>query len=254
MNNESGFTLVELSIVILIMGLILGGLALPLSTQLENGRIKETTAQIDEIGTAIEGFAILNGQLPCPATPASNGFSATAGGGCVVQHGFVPASTLGLVGPRNSDNLLLDAWANPLRYSVTNSDVDGDGNWDFTFAGEMRDVTVAGLNPDLAVCSTSTGSSPTACASPAATLTGAAPLVILSMGKDWGTFSSGDQQENAGASLGGGPSGVSYLVPGDLVSVSRQPSIQPGNEFDDIVFWMPSTILYHQMISGGQLP
>ena len=254
MKNESGFTLVELSIVILIMGLILGGLALPLSTQLENGRIKETTEQIQEIGVALEGFAIMNGQLPCPATPSSNGFSDTAGGGCTVQHGFIPASTLGLVGPRNGDNLLLDAWANPLRYSVTNSDVDGDGNWDFTFAGEMRDVTVASLDPDLVVCSTSSGSSPTACAGPPSILTNNAPLVLFSMGKDWGSFSSVDQQENVGTTLGGGPSGANYGVPGDLVSVSRQPGIQPGNEFDDIVYWMPPTILYHQMIAGGQLP
>ena len=43
-----------------------------------------------------------------------------------LQHGFVPATTLGIAGPRNDDNLLLDAWSNPLRYSVTASDVDGD--------------------------------------------------------------------------------------------------------------------------------
>lgn len=253
-NRQGGFTLVELAIVILIMGLILGGLAMPLSTQLENGRIRETRDLLQAIDEALQGFAIRNGHLPCPATPASNGFADVAGGGCVEQHGFVPASTLGLNGPRNDDNLLLDAWASPLRYSVTAADIDTDGNWDFTAPGEMRDVSMAILDPDLSVCTTATGSSATACASPATTLTASAPAVVVSMGKDWSTFTSTDQQENVGATLGGGASGTTYRVPADLVSVSRRHGKQPGNEFDDIVIWLPGDSLYHSMLSAGQLP
>jgi len=254
MNRQSGFTLVELSIVILIMGLILGGLAMPLSTQLENGRIRETRQQIVETEAAIQGFAIVNGHLPCPATPGSNGLSAIAAGGCVSQHGFVPASTLGLVGPRNADNLLLDAWASPLRYSVSASDVDGDGNWDFIAPGEMRDVSIPLLAPDLVVCTVATGSSAAACSGPATTLTGTAPVVVFSMGKDWGTFGSADQQENVGTTVSGGPSGTSYRVASDVVFVNRRMSEQVGSEFDDIVYWSAATRLYHRLVIGGQLP
>jgi len=254
MNKQAGFTLIELSIVILIMGLILGGLAMPLSTQLENGRIRETRDLLAGTDAAIQGFAIVNGHLPCPATPASNGFSATTAGACVVQHGFVPSSTLGLAGPRNDDNLLLDAWASPLRYSVSASDVDGDGDWDFIAPGEMRDVTMAVLVPDLVVCSTATGAGPTACSGPATTLTDSAPAVIFSMGKDWGSFSSADQQENVGATLGGGPSATSYPVASNVVSVNRRMSDRTGSEFDDLVFWSSAGNLYHRMVAGGQLP
>jgi len=252
--REQGFTLVELSIVILIMGLILGGLAMPLSTQLENGRVRETQDLMSAMEDAIQGYAIVNGHLPCPATPSSNGLAATAGGACVSQHGFVPSTTLGLAGPRNTDNLLLDAWASPFRYSVSASDVDSDGNWDFIAPGEMRDVTMSALAPDLVICSSAAGSTPTGCAGPAATLTSSAPLVIFSMGKDWGSFTSADQQENVGATLGGGPSGTSYPVAQDLVSVSRGMSELPGAEFDDLVAWGAAGSLYHRMVAGGQLP
>ncbi len=253
-SQQGGFTLVELAIVILIMGLILGGLAMPLSTQLDNARIRETRTALQDIDDALQGFAMTNGHLPCPATPASLGFADVSGGGCVAQHGFVPASTLGVSGPRNGDNLLLDAWANPFRYSVSAVDADGDGNWDFTAPGEMRDVSLGVLDPDLTVCSTATGSSATACAGPATTLTDSAPVIVFSMGKDWSTFTSADQQENVGATLAGGPTATSYRVPADNVAVSRRPGEQAGNEFDDIVSWIAGSALYHRMVSAGQLP
>lgn len=252
--RSKGFSLVELSIVILIMGLLLGGLLLPLSVQRENARLEEAVEQIDDIEATVLGFALANGYLPCPATPASLGTAATAGGGCSSAHGFVPASTLGLPGTRNADNLLLDPWASPVRYSVTASDADGDGQWDFVVAGEMRDVSISVLSPDLVVCSTASGSSSTACADPASTLSGAAPFVIYSLGKDWATSASADQQENIGATLGGGPAGVSYAVASDVVFVSRTSSIQAGNEYDDVLRWASALTLYRELISGAQLP
>jgi len=254
MNRHRGFTLVELSIVILIMGLILGGLAMPLSVQRENGRIREGRQQLSSIEEALQGFALSNGFLPCPATPTSGGLAAPAGGGCNVQHGFVPATTLGLSGARNDDNLLLDPWASPLRYSVSAADVDGDGNWDFTSPGEMQDVTMQLLSPDLAVCSASAGSSATDCAGPATTLTNQAPLIIYSLGKDWSGFSSPDQLENVGGNLGGGPSGTSYRVANDIVFVSRQRSEQSGAEFDDLLTWVAPSNLYSRLVAAGLLP
>ena len=251
---NKGFSLVELSIVILIMGLLLGGLLLPLSVQRENARLTAAAEQIDDIEAALFGFALTNGYLPCPATPTSLGTAATSGGGCSSAHGFVPASTLGLRGTRNADNLLLDPWASPVRYSVTASDADGDGQWDFVVAGEMRDVSISVLSPDLVICSTAAGSSSTACADAASTLSSAAPFVVYSLGKDWATSASADQQENIGATLGGGPSGVSYAVASDVVFVSRTSSIQAGSEYDDVLRWASPLTLYRELISGAQLP
>ena len=252
--HQRGFTLVELSIVILIIGLILGGLAMPLATQRDNARIRDAGEQLDDVSNALEGFALVNGFLPCPATPSSNGTAAGGGGTCTVQHGFVPATTLDIEGSRNEDNLLLDPWGSPLRYSVSSSDADGDGQWDFVTPGEMRDVTMPVLSPDLTVCSTSAGSSSTACGAPNDTLSNQAPVVVLSLGKDWNAFSSADQVENVGTTLGGGPSGTSYRVAADVVFVSRGRSNQPGAEFDDSIRWISANGLYRGMVAAGRLP
>lgn len=246
--------MVELAIVVLVMGLLLGGLMMPLSVQRENARIRDGQELLETARLAIEGFAIVNGALPCPATPASNGTAANNAGGCVVQHGFVPATTLDLNGNRNDDNLLLDPWGAPLRYSVASSDVNGDGTWDFVTPGEMRIVTMPLLDPELVVCSTATGSTPTACGSANTTLSDRAPAVMYSIGKDWASFSSADQLENTGATLGGGPSGSNYAIASDDVFVQTGRSDLAGSEFDDLVVWIPANALYARLVQAGQLP
>ena len=251
---QNGFSLVELAIVILIMGLILGGLAMPLSVQRDNAKIREAGELLQDIEASLLGFALSNGHLPCPATPSSSGSALAAGGGCAVQYGFVPATTLGLRGQRNDDNLLLDPWSQPIRYSVSASDSDGDGNWDFIVPGEMRSVGMATLAPDLVVCSTSAGSVATACADPASTLSSNATMVLYSAGKNGAAGGSADENENGGAMLGGGPSGRSYAIAADIVFVSRRPSSQAGNPFDDVVLWTAPGSLYQQLVSAGQLP
>ncbi len=254
LQRQHGFSLVELAIVLLILGLVLGGLAMPLSVQRENARIRDGRTQLHDVRSAIEGYALVNGHLPCPATPASAGYAAPSGGGCTVQHGFVPATTLDLSGTRNADNLLLDPWGSPLRYSVTGSDADGNGNWDFTVPGEMQSVTMPVLAPDLVICSTSTGSTATACGSTNVTLSDRSPLVIYSLGKDWTSFGSADQLENVGNNLGGGASGASYPVAADAVFVARGRSDRSGAEFDDLVLWLSANSLYHSLVEAGRLP
>ena len=254
MRAQKGFTLVELAIVLLIVGLVLGGLVMPLSVQRDHARTRDAREQLGDIEAALLGFALANGHLPCPATPASQGSSVVAGGACAVQHGFVPATTLGVKGSRNDDNLLLDPWSWPVRYSVTASDADGDGNWDFTAPGEMQDVGMAALLPDLSVCTTGSGSTPTACASASSTLTSSAPVILYSPGKNGAPGTSADENENVGTSLGGGPSGRRYAIAADLVFVSRQASDQPGNTFDDQLSWLAPGSLYHRLVAGGQLP
>ncbi len=252
--HQRGFSLVELSVVILIMGLLLGGLMAPLSAQRENARLKQAKDQIHAVRSAIEGFALANGHLPCPATPSSSGSASLAPGACAVQHGFVPATTLALNGQRNGDNLLLDPWGSPLRYSVSASDVNGDGTWDFVTAGEMRAVTMLLLQPEIVVCNAAAGSSPTACASAAETVADGATAIVVSLGKDWATFNSPDQVENVGTNLGGGASGTTYRVAADRVFVDRGRSDLSGSEFDDLLLWIPPAQLYGRLVQAGHLP
>lgn len=252
--KQRGFSLVELTVVVLIMGLLLGGLMAPLSAQRENARLKQATDQIHAVRSAVEGFALANGHLPCPATPSSGGSASLAPGACTVQHGFVPATTLDLNGQRNADNLLLDPWGSPLRYSVSASDTNGDGTWDLVTAGEMRVVTMPLLQPDIVVCNAAAGSTPTACASAADTIADGATAIVFSLGKDWATFASPDQLENVGTNLGGGPSGTTYRVPSDRVFVDRGRSDLAGSEFDDLLVWIPPAQLYGRLVQTGHLP
>ncbi|MDP2324962.1 MAG: prepilin-type N-terminal cleavage/methylation domain-containing protein [Gammaproteobacteria bacterium] len=253
-HTQSGFSLLELAIVLLIVGLLLGGLIMPLSARMDQQKIDTTRQQLEQVRQALVGYALARDALPCPATPASNGLASATGTGCTRQHGFVPAVTLGLPGAQNEDKLLLDAWGSPIRYSVTNSDANGNGNWDFVRPGEMRAVTLASLAPSLDICTTTTGSTATACASNATTLSSTAPAVIVSLGKDWATASSADQLENLGATVGGGPSGRNYPVAADEVFVNRSPGSAAGNEFDDVVTWISPAMLYGELVSAGRLP
>ncbi len=252
--KQRGFSLVELAIVLLIMAIILGGLVAPLAAQRENARAEDAREQLRDAENAIYGFAAVNGFLPCPATPASSGFADASAAGCAVQHGFVPATTLNLSGVRNQDNLLLDPWGSPLRYSVTAADSDANGSWDFTTAGEMQSVTLALLAPDLVVCGTSAGSSPTSCSNPGTTLAAQSPAVIYSLGRDWPSFASPDQQENVGTTISGGASGQSYPVAADGVFVHRGRSDRSGEEYDDQLLWLSAQSLYSRLIETGHLP
>jgi len=55
-----------MAVVIVIVGLLLGGLLMPMSMQIENYNRHETKKTMDSIKEALIGFALTNGRLPCP--------------------------------------------------------------------------------------------------------------------------------------------------------------------------------------------
>lgn len=229
---HAGFSILEMAIVMVIVATLLGGLLVSISTTQElNNRI-DAEDTLEEIREALYGFAQANGRLPCPATAASAGVEAPVGGGvCAQRFGFVPWSTLGLSGSLNTDNLLMDSWLNPYRYSVTNQNVSA-----FTTAGAMSLVGMAALTPDLQICDA---------AGCGTVLFDSAPAVILSMGADWATFVSADEVENAEATVAG------YRQANDIEFVTTG---YIEDTFDDIVTWISPSVLYTKMIAAGQLP
>jgi prepilin-type N-terminal cleavage/methylation domain-containing protein len=90
LSRSSGFTLVELAMVLFIVSLLIGGLLMPLSAQNEVRGRQETDRALATIREALIGFAAINGRLPCPADRtiasgvANAGVEATtvAGGPC----------------------------------------------------------------------------------------------------------------------------------------------------------------------------
>jgi prepilin-type N-terminal cleavage/methylation domain-containing protein len=242
-----GFTLVEMAVVIAVIALLLGSILIPLATQVEERRFGEARRLLDEAREALIGFAVVNGRLPCPASPTSNGQEAPMGGGiCANPHdGFLPAATLGL-GPTDQNGYSIDPWGNRIHYAVTNV---GSGGPVFTTLTSTVGINTAFMNgtltgadaPDLQVCSTAVGASGGNCAAGAAVTTNA-PAVLFSMGPNGSSGSTGpDEVENSN---------------NDRVFVSR-PMGAAGStegEYDDVLVWLSPHILYNRMVAAGKLP
>ncbi|MEX0964846.1 MAG: type II secretion system protein [Pseudohongiellaceae bacterium] len=226
----SGFSILEMAIVMIIVGTLLGGLLVSISSTQELNNRTDADQTLEEIKEALYGFAQTNGRLPCPARATSNGAEDPIGGGvCLQRYGFVPWATLGLSGPLNADNLLMDSWLNPYRYSVTN--IDGSA---FTTPGQISLLSV----PDLRVCSSAGCGAGTV-------LFDSAPAVVLSMGANWTTYTAADEVENAEATT----AGYRQANDNDFVTTGYI-----EDAFDDIITWISPSILYTKMIAAGQLP
>lgn len=74
MKSQQGFSLIELAIVLVIVTLLVGGLAMPLSAQIQARRIAETKKTMEEAREAIMGYAMSNTTTPCTCAYTSTGF------------------------------------------------------------------------------------------------------------------------------------------------------------------------------------
>jgi prepilin-type N-terminal cleavage/methylation domain-containing protein len=244
--RQSGFTLVEMGIVLIIVALLLGGLLPTINSQVDQRHEIDTRKQLDDIQQALIGYAVINGRLPCPATSTSNGAESPAGGGNCTNfyNGYVPAATLGLSGAVSSSGLILDAWGNPIRYAVTSwNSASPSLNDVFTTANGMQTVGISNLTPtSLLVCSTATGISGSSCGSGNALTTSGVPAVIFSTGKNGAQGSAGsDEAKN----LDNNQTFVSHLP---------APSGATNGAFDDILIWISPNLLINRMVAAGKLP
>ncbi len=149
--KQSGFSLIEMAIVLVILGFILGGVVTGLSSQREVQKRNDTKKQLEEIRNAVIGFAQINNRLPCPASLTSLGRSVpTTSGPCTpgVNNRFVPYADLGIQGAV-VNGLLVDTWLQPVQYRLTTS-----GTWSTTpinFASIATTFRVCS-NPSVVAC------------------------------------------------------------------------------------------------------
>ncbi len=110
-HTHKGFTLIEMAVVLVIVGLLLGGLLVPLATQMETDRRKETAATLESIREALIGYAVINDRLPCPDTNTDGIAEATCNSGANQRNvSGLPYATLGVS--------RTDAWGNTWTYAV----------------------------------------------------------------------------------------------------------------------------------------
>ena len=234
-HSAAGFTLTELAIALVIVGLLTGGLLLSLTTTRDIANEKETQKQLAMIQEALLGFAVAQQRLPCPAAPNATGVESPVGGGVCTNpyDGFLPGNTLGLA-PTDAQGYVIDAWGNRIRYAVTTVSATSPNL--FTTAAGLKSQWSAGPQPDLRVCNTAAGINAGNCAAKAS-LTDSAVAVVFSTGRSGAAGPAGtDEQAN-----------VTTI---DRVFVSAN----PGPTFDDLITWLSPNLLYNRLIAAGRLP
>lgn len=119
-----GFSLVEMAMVLLIVGLLASVFLPATNTMLDNSRRKETRARLQALEQALLRFVVVNRRLPCPANGALAAGNAEQGleqphpgtAACTavaLNNGVLPWRTLGLA---QSD--VTDAWNTMVSYRV----------------------------------------------------------------------------------------------------------------------------------------
>jgi type II secretory pathway pseudopilin PulG len=239
-----------MAIVLLILALMLGGILMPISEQVEQRKVSEVNKQLEEVKEALIGFAIANGRLPRPATSAVNGAENAAL--CLTDAactGFIPWQALGL-----QQNI--DPWAKLIRYSVSPA-----------FANAAITVTTA---PTKAIRTRNNAGAllflaGAAGACPAGGLPAGStcvPAVVWSHGKNnYGTSAQGnaladisgtnadEDGNNTGTFAGcaGAVAGTCYMTRTVMANTAF-----PGGEFDDVAVWLSPNILFNRMIAAGK--
>jgi prepilin-type N-terminal cleavage/methylation domain-containing protein len=230
---QTGFSLVEMAIVLAIVALLLGSLLPTISSQIEQQRRNETRKQLDEIKEALIGYAIIYGSLPCPTTTTdpSNANYGVADAICppagATSDGYLPWKTLGVSetdawGSKRSS--AGNSWLGYWRYRV-------DRNFSTTFSLStgfstdklsVKDNNGNLLTPNTAGC---TATSPTS----------ECPVAIV--------FSTGP---NLTADT---PNNSTYEASNGIYQ-----SDVPSPTFDDILIWISRPQLFNRMVAAGKLP
>jgi len=256
-----GLTLIEMAVVLMILGLIVGGLLGPLDTQLEARDRRETLAQLERARDALYGYAVTRGRLPCPDASGDGQPDPTfdpsnkASAQCNVDEGFLPWAELGL--PPG------DAWSNRLRYRVRAAHYtwpDSDGLCNGNAQAELDlcargNLTIRSRGDDPATNGTQEGKF----AFDAAT---EVPAVLISHGRNgYGATGVGgvpradptaaDEIEN---SDGDAVFVTRGYTPGDAACSDDANEATPLCEFDDLVLWVVPTVLNERLVAAGRLP
>ncbi|MDP1526632.1 MAG: type II secretion system protein [Rhodocyclaceae bacterium] len=213
--TERGFTLTEMAVVLAIVTLLIGGMILPMSAQQDIRYNSETQKTLADVTEALYGYAASHS--------ASNGkpylpCPDTDNDGAENRSGDACTSAEGNLPWAELGVGRFDAWGNALRYRVTDSFANKASGFALLSAGDLR------------ICDSS------ACT---AVLASNIPVVVLSLGKN-GLTTPTDVDEVKNKTID--------LADKDFVQHTQTPG------FDDIVTWLPPSILINRMVSAGRLP
>lgn len=237
---QQGFTLVEIAIVLMIVGLLLGGMLVPLNAQMEQQKVAATEKLLGEARDALVGYAVANGRLPCPAAPAiatgqpNAGIARTPPCTGANSSGVLPWATLGV-----SES---DAWGRRFTYRVSSDFADAIGNATWGGCAPNPVPTQA----SFALCSA--GTLDVLAAAGGANVAIDVPAVVISHGKN-----------GSGAYT---PQGTQQPVSANADEQENSDGSADNNyvyhtattDYDDLVTWISNNILLNRMVEAGKLP
>jgi len=213
--RKLGFTLIEMAIVLVIIGLLLTGLLGPLGVQRDVRDYAETRAVLSDYKEALIGYALSQTPpyLPCPDVLGGDGLEELrVGGVCPINVGEVPWATLGLAEA--------DSWNSTYLYRVTPA---------FSSSAGLT-LSTTGDNDIFNAAPPPVGAG--------TLIANLVPVVIVSKGRN-GAPAINDESENSD---------------GDADFVSHTQIDVAASQFDDVVVWVPSSIIFNRMVTAGKLP
>jgi prepilin-type N-terminal cleavage/methylation domain-containing protein len=215
-NYKSGFTLVEMAIVLVVVGLLVTAMFAPLSAQRDLKDYSQVRADLEQIKEALYGYAIVNGSLPCPDIN-DDGIADIAGCGTASSSstgGNLPWVTLGVQGK--------DPWSRFYQYRVNGAFTN---IFDLSTVGNTTGIINVYKDNSLTII-----------------VANNVPAVIYSSGKNGAIQPpiSADELENRTTA---GPK-----FDNNFVSHEFSPT------FDDVVVWISPNILFNRMVTAGKLP
>lgn len=230
-----GFTLIEMAIVLVVIGLLLSGGIVAITPVVQGTKVSETKSKLDRVEQALVLHVIRYGCLPCPATPGTASTVATAG---QASAGGTPYAT-GCQAGACDNTLGVVPWVN---LEISESDAaDGFGKR-FTYA----------LSPGLQSTDGMTRTPPSGY--PAGTLdvnniagtaiTSAAAYVLISHGSD-GAFGYGTQTGTRAAAdtVGSVPQLENSDNDDDFIQDELFQNQASTNFFDDVVRWRSAPMI-----------
>lgn len=217
-HRARGVTLVELSIVLIILGILMQAAVAPLAGARQLQRSRMVANDLETIKKAVLSHLLLYGALPCPL------HSRASHDDCSQTTGELSAVGLGLNGTVAETNALLDPWGRPYRYAIS----QGEPAW--TSVHSYLQTPIHDWQATLVLCKRAESSGCNRRQLRADNIV----FVVYSLGADPQTL--GDQGEN---------------LDGDNVFSVRSESIQADDKYDDHVIWATQSEILYWLLRAG---
>lgn len=247
----SGFTLAEIAIVVLLMGILMTMGMKMLTVNLDSAASSETKAKQNVVKTALIGYLRTNKHLPCPSQLTGgipNGNEAVSCTANVqASYGYLPWITLGL-----SKDAVLDGWKHFFVYKVANGFPALSKNWTSTTSNNPFDINE--LTTPTNAITIQEGDGATA----PANITQKAVVVIFSVGKN----GYGAMEIQGPSNVAPPATNISETTNATAANANPTFIIRPysetalaaaGGPFDDIVTYMTPQDLLQPLVTEQTL-